>query len=624
MKYTQYIQTVALVLIVIGSLSFITQTVVNPNRLVAAISGTGSGLIAYYPFDDGTGSDQSGNGKNATLSGGVTAVPGIVGSQALSFDGSTGKATMNIASTNTFTVSMWINPTSQPTTYGTLLTQGVTKGLYIKSDRSLSYFEGGDRTTRTPLTNGVWQHVVVVSNGTSLTFYLNGVQDKTPISYNVGTVTFNSMGNDSGNEKYKGLIDDARVYNRALSASEVSQLYALGGGSTAINGSCSTNTVNICLAGTFADQTDTSSNYLWQCTGINSGATASCSLPIPAVNGQCGASTNQCVAGNFSDQTDTSSQNLWQCSGTNGGTTASCSTPIATVAAPAPSVAAEITRFNKTQSTVVNSSTVGTQTTVTLTNSINSGTTAVILLGFEGDSNVGVSSVTDSKGNTWKIQKTYLNNSVHQGAVISAFMTQALSTLDTIKINWTTFPDVDYAGVVMDVAGGDSSNNSNVAISDAGYDTNISLPGQITVPNAIVLGLVQAQQPITYSNSNWNQVGSADNFAQSQFTVGLSDIYLDGVANAAGTYNPGGQWNITQTYLGLWVAFAPNGSTVGGGNPPPPPPPVNGVCSTTALNTCTSGTFVDQADNASASLWQCAGANGGTSMQCSVGMMCSQ
>src|ERR1019366_4928140 len=40
-----------------------------------------------------------------------------------------------------------------------------------------------------------------------------------------------------------------------------------------ISGSCST-TLNQCTLGTFSDVTDTSSNYLWSCTGSNGGTTA--------------------------------------------------------------------------------------------------------------------------------------------------------------------------------------------------------------------------------------------------------------------------------------------------------------------------------------------------------------
>src|SRR3990167_850430 len=34
-------------------------------------------------------------------------------------------------------------------------------------------------------------------------------------------------------------------------------------------------------AGTLSDTTDSSTQYLWQCTGSNGGTAASCSLPVP-------------------------------------------------------------------------------------------------------------------------------------------------------------------------------------------------------------------------------------------------------------------------------------------------------------------------------------------------------
>jgi len=51
--------------------------------------------------------------------------------------------------------------------------------------------------------------------------------------------------------------------------------------------------------------------------------------PTP-VNGVCGSSVNSCSAGSLNDITDSSTQYLWQCAGLNGGTTASCSSDIST------------------------------------------------------------------------------------------------------------------------------------------------------------------------------------------------------------------------------------------------------------------------------------------------------
>jgi len=51
--------------------------------------------------------------------------------------------------------------------------------------------------------------------------------------------------------------------------------------STPVNGVCSA-TLNACSLGTFSDQADTSTNYLWSCVGSGGGTTALCSLPTTA------------------------------------------------------------------------------------------------------------------------------------------------------------------------------------------------------------------------------------------------------------------------------------------------------------------------------------------------------
>ncbi|OHA45003.1 MAG: hypothetical protein A3G59_02885 [Candidatus Taylorbacteria bacterium RIFCSPLOWO2_12_FULL_47_20] len=62
---------------------------VSPYSQVAAISGAGSGLVAQYAFNDGTGAsaaDSSGNANTATLNGGAAWVAGKVGTGAVSLD----------------------------------------------------------------------------------------------------------------------------------------------------------------------------------------------------------------------------------------------------------------------------------------------------------------------------------------------------------------------------------------------------------------------------------------------------------------------------------------------------------------------------------------------------------
>ena len=77
---------------------------------------------------------------------------------------------------------------------------------------------------------GKWNHIVGVLNGSNVSVYLNGVLTYSgagaPTSV---TRSFEGVLIGSGVSLfYPGAIDDARIYNRALSASEVLQLYDMG------------------------------------------------------------------------------------------------------------------------------------------------------------------------------------------------------------------------------------------------------------------------------------------------------------------------------------------------------------------------------------------------------------
>jgi hypothetical protein len=94
-----------------------------------------------------------------------------------------------------------------------------------------------------------------------------------------------------------------------------------------MDGVCGT-TLNACTAGTLNDIADSSTNYLWNCTGANGGTTAyNCSLLKP-INGACGTTLNACTTGTLDDIADSSTKYLWNCTGANGGTIANCSANI--------------------------------------------------------------------------------------------------------------------------------------------------------------------------------------------------------------------------------------------------------------------------------------------------------
>lgn len=77
-----------------------------------------------------------------------------------------------------------------------------------------------------PQTQGEWYHSVVVKSGTILTIYCNGVVDT---AGNVTKSLVQGIGyigrNSENGEKWHGYLADAKIWNRALTADEVLEVY---------------------------------------------------------------------------------------------------------------------------------------------------------------------------------------------------------------------------------------------------------------------------------------------------------------------------------------------------------------------------------------------------------------
>lgn len=211
------------------------------NAQAGAVQKTASnrGLIAYWSFDDGDGTsvgDASGSGKHLTLGTAPQTPVWIDGrfGKALSFDGvqdTTGDIA-NIPSVvlgTTHTISMWVYPIpAGHTNYQSLFDQDCGAGLYYHSgtDKRINYFYNSDHLSTGTLTENAWNHVAVVTSAGSATFYINGAAAGTAAG--VPAYTALTMGGDSCSEAFKGSIDETRVYNRALGATEITALYDLG------------------------------------------------------------------------------------------------------------------------------------------------------------------------------------------------------------------------------------------------------------------------------------------------------------------------------------------------------------------------------------------------------------
>ena len=197
------------------------------------------GLVAAYGFSDGAGtalSDVSGHGHPGTLSGPTWSASGHSGG-ALAFDGVNDFVSIadhnELDLTTGMTLEAWVNPSALGTAWRTVLFKEqaahMTYALYANSSTSRpagQVYVGGQRDARGPaaLATGAWTHLASSYDGTTLRLYVNGTQAAALATSGPMTVSTGPLklgGNAIWGEWFAGRIDDVRVYNRALSASEL-------------------------------------------------------------------------------------------------------------------------------------------------------------------------------------------------------------------------------------------------------------------------------------------------------------------------------------------------------------------------------------------------------------------
>ena len=198
-----------------------------------------SGLVAAYSFNEGTGAtltDTSGKGNHGTIAGAQWTNSGRYG-KALVFDGVNDWVTIpdsaSLDLTDRMTLEAWIFPTVTLTGWRTVIEKEQPNGavyyLQANSDTNqpaMGVFIGGERIllggTR-PSAN-TWTHLAATYDGARQRLYVNGAE----IANRAQTGTIQGStgalrigGNSIWGEYFQGRIDEVRVYNRALPASEI-------------------------------------------------------------------------------------------------------------------------------------------------------------------------------------------------------------------------------------------------------------------------------------------------------------------------------------------------------------------------------------------------------------------
>ena len=343
------------------------------------------GLVAAYSFDEGAGatvSDLSGTGNNGTVNGPTWAATGRFG-QALSFDGVNDRVAIPDSSsldlTTGMTIEAWVRPAApMGTSWRTVLFKHRDNNA-----TNMTYVLYGNRNTSVPnaeITNGTsvraangtaqvpanaWSHLAGTYDGTTLRLFVNGTQVSELAT--AGSIALSNGelwvgGNNVWGEWFAGLIDEVRVYNRALTAAEITtdmnrsvgvpdtedptaptNLQKTGSTAASISLSWTASTDNVGVAGyrVFRGTTEV-------------GTTAGMTFTIPSLS--CGSSHDISVeAYDFANNASTRA--------TLTATTSDCDTTLPTVAVTAPTAGSTVsgTTVNVTANASDNDAVAGVQ-----------------------------------------------------------------------------------------------------------------------------------------------------------------------------------------------------------------------------------------------------------------------
>jgi len=204
------------------------------------------GLVGYWHLDEATSTiayDMSGYGNNGTLYSSPTwqASGNCKAGGCLSFDGSTNYVRVNnFISQPTgnapISISAWIKP-SLLLSNRVIACFGVdggppsAYGIYASGSNAIASFSSsnGQAIGSTVLQTNQWYFITGVYDGTNNKVYVNGLLDGNTVyslgNLQAGQISIGVWCNYTTGNNFQGPIDEVRIYNRALSATEILQMY---------------------------------------------------------------------------------------------------------------------------------------------------------------------------------------------------------------------------------------------------------------------------------------------------------------------------------------------------------------------------------------------------------------
>jgi len=206
-----------------------------------------NGLTGLWHMDEGSGgttADDSANSNTGTLQSGATWITSSDGGQwdgrsdvnfstgnYLAFDG-TANAEVDLGSDSslqlsTFTFETWVKR-STIATNDMLYAWGLAgPAVYLKSTNTLAIGKVGtwEQVSTGTITDTNWHHIAVTYEAPYIKYYIDGVLDSTDTQsspgFTFGTSASLGIRADNNTDPLNGYLDEARIYNRILTAGEI-------------------------------------------------------------------------------------------------------------------------------------------------------------------------------------------------------------------------------------------------------------------------------------------------------------------------------------------------------------------------------------------------------------------
>ena len=227
-----------------------TNTVTSTNTPTPTITPTGtpiviptSGLSLYvdagrtssYSGSGNQWNDLSVNNNTGTLQNSPTYSTSNQG--ILTFNGSNQYTTFSSPSNipignSNYTISVWFNASSLGQIgfvgWGGYLNTNQVNALRLSATGFVHYWWGNDLAVNTSLSINTWYNVVARFDGTNRQLWLNNVLiggDTPGSGHNVPNANNLTIGTTNVNEYFNGKISNVEIYNRAISDSEIAEIY---------------------------------------------------------------------------------------------------------------------------------------------------------------------------------------------------------------------------------------------------------------------------------------------------------------------------------------------------------------------------------------------------------------